>query len=117
MKKQITYFDPRVTENDPGGELMTVIATSQEEMGAIMAAITNPERGITNISEWEDVPPTADDLIAELDELDLKIIRPMAAIVEGSATTQDRERFDELMAKKNEFRLQITEKTTSTVGG
>ena len=109
MKKQITYFDPRVTERDPTGEHMTVIVNSQAEMDRNMAAITDPERGITDIGEWEDCPPTAEELMAKMDGLDLKLIRPMAAIVEETATENDRERFGELMAEKEALRGRIRE--------
>ena len=75
MRKQITYFDPRVIERNPVGEMMTIIANNEEEMEAIETSIRNPERGITDISEWEDVPPTVDELQAELAETDYKIIK------------------------------------------
>ena len=56
MKKQISYYDPRCPELPvTDGCNMTVIATGEDEYNAHMAALGNPERGITNIAE-EDLP-------------------------------------------------------------
>ena len=52
MKIQISYYDPRVTELPViNNQNMTVIANNSEEYEAHIAALTNPERGITNITE------------------------------------------------------------------
>jgi hypothetical protein len=53
MRKQISYYDPHYPELevDENGQNMTVEANSQEEYDAHMAAITDLERGISNITE------------------------------------------------------------------
>ena len=57
MRTQISYFDPRCPELEVvDGQNMTVITNNQDECDAIMASITDPERGITNITE-EELPP------------------------------------------------------------
>lgn len=51
---KISYFDPRCPELPVvDGQNITVIANNDEEYDSIMATITNPERGITNITEEE----------------------------------------------------------------
>ena len=59
MKKQITYTEP-IPQFEDGVRTdipttFIVIANSQDEYDAYMAAITNPARGITDIVE-EDLP-------------------------------------------------------------
>jgi hypothetical protein len=61
MRKAISYYDPRCPElkkNKQGQNMFgdnAVIATSQEDYDSTMASITNPERGITNITETDKV--------------------------------------------------------------
>lgn len=70
--KQITFFDPRCTDAEhPEGQQLTVTATTADEYAANMAAILDPARGITLISE-EDLPDPidpADQLRADVDYL------------------------------------------------
>lgn len=67
---------------------------------------------------WSDAPPAPTvaelrararmALLSELDEIDRKMIRPLAEIAAGTATAADNARFDELMARKNVIRAELT---------
>ena len=109
MRKQITYTEP-IPEFDAEGRrtdvptVFSIIANGEEEMEAVEASIRNPERGITKISKWSAVPPSAEDLIAQMEAIDLRLIRPMAAITEETATAADRQVFSELMGEKRRLR-------------
>ena len=112
MKKQISYTEPIPQFDDKGKRLadkfekFIIVANNQEEFNAHMAAINDPTRGITDVVV-SDLPPTAEELKAQMDEIDLRMIRPMGAIIAESATDDDMARFNELMEEKQQLRKQM----------
>ena len=76
-------------------------------MEAINASVSDPARGITDISEWEDAPLTAEELIEQMDKLDKKLIRPLAAKSDGSATDEDKAQFASQMQQMRELREKL----------
>ena len=47
------------------------------------------------------------EILRELDEIDRRLVRPLAAIVAGTADKDDRERFEELMTEKDRLRNEL----------
>jgi hypothetical protein len=72
MRKQIKYSEPIPQFNNKGKALkpkieqFTVFSNNQSEYDAIMTAITDPERGITNIIESDLFDEPSGDPIEEL---------------------------------------------------
>ena len=72
-------------------------------------ATENPE---SVLPESVPLPPTQEQLnairhaqiISEMDAIDRRLVRPMAAIVDGTATDEDRKIFYELIAEKDKLR-------------
>ncbi len=77
--RKITYFDPYFDQTTheydySRSQKYTVTARSQDEYDAHMAALSNPARGITDISV-EEAPPDIDDLKTLLAGTDYKAVK------------------------------------------
>jgi len=114
MRLQITYNEPIPQFDDDRNRTdvmteFTVIANNEEERQAHDTAIRNPDRGIVIIEEWHEIPPSIDDLIAKLETIDRKSVRPMRAIMKGVGTDEDTERLATLEQQAEDIREQIHE--------
>ena len=70
---------------------------------SVMQKDTN---GNSNSDSFEFIK-TFEELKKKMNELDMQLIRPMGAMLAGKQTDEDVKRFNELIAEKEELRIQI----------